>query len=173
MKDLDKIPLESVSLEQPDVLFLATYKPRNVVSEIRAEQAKRGDYIANGFSYKSYLTYSLDNTYVLRAISYDKSDILIAFKIYETSQDGSLEIIWKELKNFPVPRPWHFTDAEMTEKLNAILSKEVFAGVKGEVNENVITIRGITRARIRNELQSELNTLRALDVIYLDEIKTQ
>lgn len=171
MKDLGKISLESISIDQPEILFFATYKPRNLVAEIREEQNKRGDYKANGYSYKAHLQYTVGNTYALRAISYDKADTLVVFTIFQKLEDGSLEIVWKQLMSFPVPKPWYSTDAEMTEKMNAILSKESFVGIKGEVKDNIITLRGVPNDRIKNDLSRAFHNLRPVSVNYVAEIE--
>lgn len=169
MKDLGNVTIESVSVDLPEVLFLATYKPRNLEPDIRAEQRKRSDYKANGYSYKAHLQYTVGNTYVLRAISYDKADTLVAFNIFQKLDDGSLEIVWKELKSFPVPRRWYSTDAEMSKKLNEILAQERFAGIKGEVKDNVITVRGVTNDRLKSDLGREFHSLRPVGINYLTE----
>lgn len=171
MKDLGAIELASVSTDLAEVNFLATYKPRNLIPEIREEQGKRGDYKANGYVYRARLPAIVGHTYVLRAIGYDEFDILVAFQPIAKLENGALEVLWKELKTFPVPKPWYSTDAEMLAKLNTVLSQERFAGIKGEVKDNVITVRGVPNDRIKHELSRELHNLRPVSVNYLAEIE--
>jgi hypothetical protein len=64
---------------------------------------------ASGFQigeskYKNRLPPVVDQTYALRSINYGTSDILVAFRVARKNEtDGSLIIVWKELKRFPKP----------------------------------------------------------------------
>ncbi|MGI8788692.1 MAG: hypothetical protein ACR2HG_13135 [Pyrinomonadaceae bacterium] len=102
--DLGEIALADVSKETPELNFLANYKPPVKMSEVRAEQRKAWNYETNGFTYKSYLPSIVGHTYILRAISFDDADVLVAFKVYRKDTDGSLIIFWKLIENFDVPR---------------------------------------------------------------------
>jgi hypothetical protein len=166
MKDLGQVSVENVNVDQPEVTFLATYSPRNLILEIRAEQSKRGDYKANDHVYRANLPALEGHTYVLRAIAYDQADVLVAFRVVQKLEDGSLEIVWKELKSFPIPRPWYSTDQEMAEKLDRILAVEKFAGIHGEVKDNVITIRGNTSQGTLTDLSRQMHSLRPIKVNY-------
>ena len=53
--------------------------------------------------YKSRITAIAGNTYALRSIDYDRSDLLVAFKIVR-QDDDSLTLAWKMLKKYPTPR---------------------------------------------------------------------
>jgi hypothetical protein len=54
-------------------------------------------------SYTRRLPAEIGATYILRSISYDRSDLLAALKVVRQDTDGSLIIAWKLLKKFPKP----------------------------------------------------------------------
>ncbi|MDQ3749718.1 MAG: hypothetical protein M3367_12035 [Acidobacteriota bacterium] len=101
--DLGETPLAEVSKEILDVSFLANYKPPLNISEIRIEQRKAHNYEANGVIYKSRLPAVVGHAYVLRAITFDRADILVALKVHRRDADGSLIIFWKIIEVFEVP----------------------------------------------------------------------
>ena len=101
--DLGNIALGAVSTETTGVTFLANYKPPTKEPEIRVEQRKAFNYEAENFTYTSRLPVSFEKTYALRAISFDRADVLVAFKIHRKDTDGSLIIFWKLLENFEKP----------------------------------------------------------------------
>lgn len=45
----------------------------------------------------------LGNTYLLRSVNYDRSDVLISFRVVRRDSDGSLILLWKMLRQFPGP----------------------------------------------------------------------
>ncbi|MCY7376444.1 MAG: hypothetical protein LH472_10790 [Pyrinomonadaceae bacterium] len=101
--DLGEISLADVSKETIEANFLANYKPPVDISEIRIEQRKAWNYEVNDMTYKSSLSVVVGHSYVLRAITFDRADILVALKIYRKDTDGSLIIFWKTLEVFDVP----------------------------------------------------------------------
>jgi len=101
--DLGETPLAEISKEILDVSFLANYKPPLNISEIRIEQRKAHNYEANGVIYKSRLPAVVGHTYVLRAITFDRADVLVALKVHRKDADGSLIIFWKIIEVFEVP----------------------------------------------------------------------
>jgi len=105
--DLGETPLAEVSKEILDVSFLAKYKPPLNISEIRIEQRKAHNYEAYGVIYKSRLPAVIGHTYVLRAITFDRADVLIALKVHRKDADGSLIIFWKIIEVFEVPTIRH------------------------------------------------------------------
>ncbi|HJS52679.1 MAG TPA: hypothetical protein VJ781_12325, partial [Pyrinomonadaceae bacterium] len=49
-------------------------------------------------------TVKIGNTFVLRAISFESADVLVAFKVMRQDTDGSLIIFWKQIADFGKPR---------------------------------------------------------------------
>lgn len=104
IKDLGEISLASINTESYAVDFLANYRPPTNISEIRSEQSKSRDFQIDGITYKRELAAIVGNTYVLRSISFEDADALVAFKIHRKDTDGSLIIFWKMLKEFEKPK---------------------------------------------------------------------
>lgn len=103
INDLGDVALADVTKETPQVNFLLNYKPPTDEPEIRREQRKSWNYEASGAVYKSSLPAVVGHSYVLRAISFDAADVLVAFKVYRKDSDGSLIIFWKSIENFEKP----------------------------------------------------------------------
>lgn len=104
--DLGEVPLDIISTETPEAIFLTSYEPPSKITEIRAEQTKlfsTSAYEANGFGYKRLLPVVVGHSYILRSINFDRSDILVALKVYRQDTDGSMIVFWKKLKTFEKP----------------------------------------------------------------------
>lgn len=105
LTDLGDVPLESIDLNTPTVIPLATYKPANYDADARLEQRRfsLGADI-DGVKVTRLLPMRLNSTYLLRAVNYDESDVLVAFKVVEIDSDGSPLILWKRLKRYSTPQ---------------------------------------------------------------------
>lgn len=97
--------IRTVSLDDPGVQFLAALKAPIKEQEARAEaqQGWQGT-VANGIRYKGRQEAIAGRTYVLRSISYDRSDILVCFQAVRRDFDGSWILAWKMLKEFETPK---------------------------------------------------------------------
>lgn len=102
--DLGDISLAAVSRETNEAAFLINYKPPVNEPEIRNEQRRANDYEANGVLYKNRLPNVIGHTYLLRSINFDRSDVLIAFKVHRKDTDGSAIIFWKNIAIFQTPQ---------------------------------------------------------------------
>jgi hypothetical protein len=104
---LGKISIEKVALEHKGVKFLAAFNPPSTKAEERA--VYRRDYNIfriNRLAYVRETEVSVNQTYALRSIRYDKSDVLVVFHVVRKEKDGSLIILWKRLKESPAtPAP--------------------------------------------------------------------
>jgi len=102
--NLGDIPLEEVSLEIPRALFISTYQPPTLETEVRTEQRRFGTgVLSDNVEYKNRLPLATNKTYLLRSISFDRSDVLVAFRVIRKDPDGSTIIVWKLLKKYPKP----------------------------------------------------------------------
>lgn len=102
--DLGDVPLESLGLKNKFVKVLAKYKAKSIEAEAREEYIKGGKgFELNGLKLKSSQPSKFGNSYLLRAISYNDADTLVAFKVYGEDKNGVLTIFWKPLKNFEKP----------------------------------------------------------------------
>jgi len=102
--DLGEVSLAEVTKDTREAFFLVNYKPPTNEPEVRAEQRKFHDYEATGLKYASRLLSVVGHTYLLRSISFDDSDVLVALTVKRKDADGSLIIFWKMIENFEAPK---------------------------------------------------------------------
>jgi len=104
--DLGDIPLENVSLETTAAQVIGAHVPPTEEPKIRSEQRKwyNGETV-DGISYRNRVPVMVNSTYLLRAIDYDRSDVLIAFRVVRQDSDDSAVILWRLVKKFPTPIP--------------------------------------------------------------------
>jgi hypothetical protein len=103
---LGKVPLEKVTLEHKGVKFLAAFDPPSTKADAREVFERNYNGVSkNRYLYKREARVIVNQTYALRSIYYDRSDVLAAFRVVRKEKDGSLVILWKRLKEFPPPPP--------------------------------------------------------------------
>ena len=108
MTDLGDSPLESISAEDPRASFLLNYKPPRKEQDARLEKRKFSTIRNHGLSgvtvdgipYQSRVDAVVNHTYLLRSIDYGTSDLLVAFRVVSSGEDGGLTIAWKILKEY-------------------------------------------------------------------------
>jgi hypothetical protein len=104
LTSLGDAPLEQVGLVSEAVAYLAEFVAPAPEPSAREQQRRTGTgFIDAGHTYRSYLPAVINHTYILRSISYDRSDVLVAFRVARKDTDGSLILLWKKLKEFPTP----------------------------------------------------------------------
>jgi hypothetical protein len=102
--NLGDVPLESVSLETSGVQPLAEFQTPLAEREAREQQRRaREGFKKDGQTYIEMLPAVADNTYTLRSINYDSTDVLVAFRVVRKDTDGSMVLLWKLLKKYPKP----------------------------------------------------------------------
>jgi hypothetical protein len=109
--------LDDLSGENPSVRPLIDYLPPKTEAAIRREQTRfgRGATI-DDITLRSSAPVEVGATYLLRSISYDRSDILVGLKVARKDSDGSLIIAWKLLNRFAAPK----VDREKLEKSQVV-----------------------------------------------------
>lgn len=101
---LGDVPLESVNLQHASAQFLADYTPPATEPDIRNQQRQSQTGVrAGNFTYSRSAAAMANTTYILRSISYRGSDVLVALRVVRADSDGSMVVLWKMLKKFPVP----------------------------------------------------------------------
>ncbi|HEX6284005.1 MAG TPA: hypothetical protein VFZ71_03980 [Pyrinomonadaceae bacterium] len=105
MVNLGDVPLENVDLKSPEANVLASYKPASQLEQARLEYRRvaQGTEIG-GLEVKSRLPLRSNSTYLLRAMNYRRTDVLVAFRVVRVDSDGSATILWKLLKKYPAPQ---------------------------------------------------------------------
>lgn len=102
LKSLGDVRLEIISTESESVSALTTYVPPQSEPGARAEQGKfhsRTDAL-----YINRVEAKMDQTYAVRSVIFGNSDILVAFRVVRKDTDGSLTLVWKMLRRYPVPQ---------------------------------------------------------------------
>ena len=105
LTNLGDVSLESVSLNTPAANLAANYKRATVDGNARSEQRRFGQgVVVDGITFKRSLPMAANSTYVLRAVNYGNSDVLVAFRVVEVESDGTALILWKLLKRYSAPQ---------------------------------------------------------------------
>jgi hypothetical protein len=102
--DLGEMPLAGVTRDTREAFFLVNYKPPTNEPDVRLEQRKSNNYEATGLKYARRVPGVVGHTYLLRSISFDDSDVLVAFTVNREDIDGSLIIFWRLIENFEAPK---------------------------------------------------------------------
>lgn len=101
---LGDVPLESAGLDHESTQYLAALVPPTAEPEAREQQRRSGYGFAIGpHRYKGRLPVIVNGTYILRCISYEDSDVLVAFRVVRQDADGSVILLWKKLREFSTP----------------------------------------------------------------------
>ncbi len=105
MVNLGNVPLETLAADSESVRFMASYQTPLAEPEARAayRQFASAGRQEGELTYKSRLPVFVNNTYALRSINYDNSDVLVAFRVVRKDFDGSVVLLWKILKKYPKP----------------------------------------------------------------------
>lgn len=97
-------PLEQVGLASQAVSYLAEFvAPAPELSAREQQRRTSAGFIDAGQTYRRSLPVVINHTYIVRSISYERFDVLVAFRVVRKDTDGSLILLWKKLKEFPTP----------------------------------------------------------------------
>lgn len=140
--DMGLIDIKNLTDTQ-EFQFLSTYKPPQLEPEVRMEQRRFAQVSIAGIVYRERVPASLRHTYLLRAISFDKSDILVALTIIEVGEDGSATFAWRKLADFAKPTLLYMRDADLKAAIEKIIKeKDIFHSVTVGVKDNVVYVKG-------------------------------
>jgi hypothetical protein len=112
ISDVGDVELDGVTLKSESVKFLRAFKPGDTVAKVALQnQTLAKGVTENGFVYSTSAKITLNRTYVLRSIAFSSraygsfwnTDVLTAFKVVGQEDDGSVVILWKELKESSAP----------------------------------------------------------------------
>lgn len=113
--EIDGGDLEKVNLKDAAFKAFGTYEPKRSTTQIRTRNDRLAKGIEiNGYTFSNSAPAKLNSVYALRIVAYNPRmprkvfsdarvfgrglDLRIAFKIVGQEKDGSLVVIWKELK---------------------------------------------------------------------------
>jgi hypothetical protein len=106
------VDLEDVTLKSDSLKFLKSFKPGNNTAKVALQNQDLAKGITeNGFLYSTSAAIALNRTYVFRSIafrygeygSFWNTDVITAFKVVGQENDGSVILLWKELKESSAP----------------------------------------------------------------------
>jgi 3',5'-cyclic AMP phosphodiesterase CpdA len=103
ISDLGYVLLSAADENIAEIISLWNYKPKQNEREVEEFLKSPKGLEIEGITYKRRIPAIVGHTYILRAISFDEADILVAFKVHRKDTDGSLIIFWKMLKEFDKP----------------------------------------------------------------------
>lgn len=105
MVNLGNVPLETVTTDSDAVRFMASYETPLAEPEARKAHRQFGtdDHQSGQWTYNSRLPVFVNNTYALRSVNYNTSDVLVAFRVVRKDFDGSAVILWKLLAKYRKP----------------------------------------------------------------------
>jgi hypothetical protein len=105
MVNLGNVPVETLTAEAEALQFMASFKTPAAEPEARAAYRQFGadGQQAGTWTYKSSLPVFTNNTYALRSVNYDSSDVLVVFRVVRKDFDGSVVLLWKLLEKYPKP----------------------------------------------------------------------
>lgn len=102
--NLGNVPLEEVTTATDGVRYLAAFKTPSAEPDARVEQRRSSTgFEVEDWTYKSWLPVFTKQTYAVRSVDYNNSDVLVAFRVVRKDADGSVVLLWKMLKKFPKP----------------------------------------------------------------------
>ena len=100
--ELGNIPLESVTLDLPALKYLLAYQPPKDSGElINQRKILRAGVAKDSFRVQSGVLSKPEMTYAMRAINYKKADAVFVFRVIEKAADGSVLLLWQQIKAFP------------------------------------------------------------------------
>ncbi len=104
LTNLGDVALERITIKSPAALQMSTYARVRQEADARAEYQRfgRGSEIG-GVKVKSSVPMQLNSTYLLRAVTYGHTDVLVAFKVVKIESDGSVLLLWKMLRQYSTP----------------------------------------------------------------------
>ena len=101
MTTVNDLALEEITGVDRPARYLLAYRPPRSEPAARAEAlAFRQGRLVDLQLYQSRLPIQLNTTYLLRSISYGRSDVVVAFRVVRQDPDASVTIAWKLLKRF-------------------------------------------------------------------------
>ena len=101
MTRVDDVALEDITTADPRVRFMLGYQPPRAEAMARREaSAFREGRLVDLQLYRSRQPIQMNTTYLLRSISYGRSDVVVAFRVVRQDTDASVTIVWKLLKKF-------------------------------------------------------------------------
>ncbi|HYJ85358.1 MAG TPA: hypothetical protein VEW46_04830 [Pyrinomonadaceae bacterium] len=102
---LGDVPVEQITIEHPSVRFLAEYSVPKEELDARSEGMRFWKGVTfGGGTFKRQAPAAVDVTYALRSINLVGRGVLVVFKVVRQDGDGSVTLVWKQLKTYDKPK---------------------------------------------------------------------
>lgn len=112
---LGDVPLEAVTLDSAGVDYLAGFSPPTSLAEAQRQyELNKVGFRVRNHVYGAAMYVRPGMTYVLRSITYradseqskqrKPADVLVSFRVVSRAADGSVTLLWKELKRRKSPK---------------------------------------------------------------------
>lgn len=106
ISDIGEVDLATVTLKSDSLKFLRSFDPEDTVEKIERQRKLLSNGVSeNGFVYSTSATIIPNQTYILRSIAFGenhfsfwKTDVITVFKVVGQEKDGTVILLWKELK---------------------------------------------------------------------------
>lgn len=147
MADLGNYPLSDLTAESgiPALKILTSYRPWTTKEEREQEVRTKAELRKSGINVNGSRPAILGHSYVMRAVSPDKADIMVAFRIVKAEKDGSLEIVWKLLNQFIKPSKVYLSDVDLRSAIQKVIDENgIFKTIGFQIKDNKITLNGAT-----------------------------
>ncbi len=115
--------LEDLTLRSPGMKFLTDFSPATDPQKMAQQNAAFADGVADGsVRYAKIVPAEVGTTYVIRSIAYQadvpremeglkfnefdfdkRTDVIVAFRVLSKGDDGSVTILWRELRSVDAP----------------------------------------------------------------------
>lgn len=163
--DLGEVSLSETMLDREITRSLICYRPPQLYDDARREAMASHNYQAGDFVFRRRSAVKVGHTYLLRSISFDESDILVAFNVAGIDDNGAINIIWKKIVNFDKPILLYLSDSDLTEKIEDILKRKDYQDVAFSISNNEVTLSGIISREYYGSLMASVQELRPKRVI--------
>jgi hypothetical protein len=137
--NLGEMKLAELNENIKEVEFALNYSIPKLEPDVRDEKRKFDDHKTDeGILLKRRFPATVGHTFILRAITFDEADVLVAFNIHRKDTDGSLIIFWKLIKEFEKPFFLYQTDEDLTKQIEQIIKENGYENIKFEVKDGII-----------------------------------
>ena len=167
--DLGDIPLSEINKTTKGVAYLSGYIPPTDEADAREENKKgwRPGFEVDGVTYLNRVPAAAGHTYVIRSVNLDRSDVLVAFRVYRKDADRSYIIFWKLLEQFEKPILNRSNETSQKQSgngleqrvLNALRNKG-FYDVTVDVSTIPLTLRGtVPKGKLANAIMTAMEEI--------------
>ena len=104
LTNLGDLSLNDIPVDDHRLTFVENYEAARNDPEVRCEFKRFAEGLnVDGALYKRTLPVQVNSTYLLRSITYGRSDLLVAFRVTRQAPDGSVILAWRILKTHRKP----------------------------------------------------------------------